>query len=97
MPRVQKTLTLTIDDQAYVVEKMSQPIQQLVEMFDEWRQEEVDTQSKLLLIRAGLRDLQRELYNTVIAEREEAVKRAAAFQPVPVPTAANEAAPPSEE
>lgn len=72
MPQIQKTLTLTIDDQAYAVEKMSSQIQQLVAMFDEWRQEEQDAQSKLLLVRAGLRDIQREIYNVIVAEAEAA-------------------------
>lgn len=98
MPLVQPTTTLNVDNQAYSVEKMSPQIQQLVGMFDEWRQKEVDAQSELLLLRAALRDLQRELYSTVTTERDAAIKAASAFvntaplpeAPVPTVAAANE-------
>lgn len=77
MPQIQKTLTLTIDDKQYSVEEVSTQIQQLVALFDEWRQEEQDAQSKLLLIRAGLRDIQREIYNVIVADAQAAAAKAA--------------------
>lgn len=89
MPKIQNTLTLTIDEQAYAVDKMSPQVQQLIAMFDEWRQKEVDAQGDLLLVRAALRDIQRELYDLVTKERAEAMKRAEAFTPVAEVEAAN--------
>lgn len=88
MPKIQPTATLNVDTQLYQVEKMSPAVKQLVEMFDEWRQQEVDAQSHLLMVRAALRNLQNEMYATIVAERDAAMKAAAAFVPVP---AANEA------
>jgi len=90
MPKVQTTETLNIDGQLYAAAKMSPNIQQLIAMFDEWRQKEVDAQSELLMVRSALRDLQREMYNTIVAERDAAMKAAAAFAPAPVPAPANE-------
>lgn len=77
MAQIQKTLTLTVDEQVFAVDQMSQSIQQLIVMFDDWRQKELDAQSDLLLTRAGLRDLQREIYSTIMAEREAAAAEAA--------------------
>ena len=91
MPKIQATVTLNINDQSYAVEKMSPTVQQLVVMFDEWRQKEVDAQSDLLMLRAALRDLQRELYTTITADRDAAMKAAAAFLPEVAPEVANDA------
>ncbi len=88
MPQVRKTETLTIDEQAFVVEKMSQNIRSMVGIMDEWRQEEADAQSRLLMVQAALRGLQNDIYNTVVNERKEAIQRMEAFAPVRPPAPA---------
>lgn len=101
--KIEATLTLNVDNQAYAVDKMSPQIQKLVDMFDDWRQEEADAQSKLLMIRSALRDLQRELYTAVTTERDATVKAAAAYLPAQPPVAlaevptANDGSDPTEQ
>lgn len=58
------------------VSNASSQVQQLVELFDEWRQKEADAQSELLCRRAALRDIQREMFDTIIQERQAAAQAA---------------------
>lgn len=61
---IQKTLTITIDDQVYTVADLSEETKQLVVYLDDWRQDETDQTSALLKTRAGLRDIQ----NMILAQ-----------------------------
>lgn len=79
MPQVQTTTTINVDDNAYEVAKMSPEIQQMIAYMDEWRQEEVDVSSKLLMVRGALRDIQNAIAATVRDERAEAERRAEAM------------------
>lgn len=88
MQQVQPTSTINVDDAAFDVSKMSAEVQQMVAYYDDWRQQEVDTTSKLLMIRGALQNLQTQLLEKIQADRAEALKKAEALGIIP---AANEA------
>ena len=83
MPKVQQTISVTIDDAVYEVAKMSNEVQQLIAYMDEWRQDEADVSTELLKVRAAVRDIQNTLMTTIRQEREEALKKAEAMGIVP--------------
>ena len=72
MPKIQATQTINVDGVPFIVERMTPQIQQMISMMDDWRQDEVDTTSKLTMIKAALRDLQNNIYVAVKAEQEKA-------------------------
>lgn len=65
MPQVQQTLTITIDDRVFEVANMSQEVQNTVMYMDEWRQEEADLISKLLMVRGAINDVKNTLLKTI--------------------------------
>lgn len=82
MPQVQQTTTITIDDEQFAVEDLSQEVQQMVQYLDEWRQDETDQVAQLLKTRAALRDLQNSLLQQIqqdkaAAEEEESSEESA--------------------
>lgn len=82
MPQVQQTTTITIDDEQFAVEDLSQEVQQMVQYLDEWRQDESDQVAQLLKTRAALRDLQNSLLQQIqqdkaAAEAEESSEESA--------------------
>jgi hypothetical protein len=77
MIQVEKTQTIQLDDSLIEVANCSDQIKQLVVYLDDWRQQEVDATSKLLLCRAALNDLR----NSMIQQlQKEAEDREAAIQ-----------------
>lgn len=76
MSPVQPTTSITIDDVTLDVSELSQGAQQLLATYDDWRNEEVEAQSKLLMVKAALRDLQREIYAVIVADRDAAASEA---------------------
>lgn len=92
--KIQPTTTITLDDQVLDVSKMSNEVQQMVGYLDEWRQEEVDISSKLLMVRGALRDLQSVLSTTIQDDVKKARENAEALGVIPaapVEGAANDA------
>lgn len=87
---VQKTLTITVDDGVYTVEKMSSHIKETVVLMDAWRQREVDASVELSMVRAALRDIQNQLLVMIRKEREEAMAKAQAMGLVAQPQPAND-------
>jgi hypothetical protein len=73
---VPKTLTITIDEQAYEVADLSTEVQQMVQYLDTWRQDEADQTSELLKTRAALRDIQNMILAQIQKEQAEAVTAA---------------------
>ena len=69
---IQKTLTVTIDEEVFNVEDLSAEVQQLVTYLDDWRQHEADETSSLLKTRAALRDLQNTILAQIQKEKAEA-------------------------
>jgi len=68
---------------AYAVDAMSENVQRLVSILNEWRQKEVDTRSELMLVQAAQRELSREIVTVIDAEQAAAANAAA-------PAAAND-------
>lgn len=83
MTKITPTSTIAVGDHTYDVARMSEQVQQMVAMLDNWRQREADVTSELLMVRAALRDLQNTMYSTIVEERESAVKAAAALGLLP--------------
>jgi coenzyme F420-reducing hydrogenase gamma subunit len=82
---VQKTLTVTVDDAVYTVEKMSQPIRDMITLMDEWRQREMDVSVELTLVRGAIRDVQNQMLVAIRKDREEAMAKAQAMGIIPSP------------
>jgi hypothetical protein len=81
---VQKTLSLTTGDgNVFQVENMSQPIRDMVVMMDEFRQQEMDANVHLTMVRGALRDIQNQILLTIQQERAELEKRAEALGLIP--------------
>ena len=80
---VQKTITVTVDETIYTVEKMSQPVRDMIVIMDEWRQQEMDVSVELTMVRGALRDLQNQLLTTIRNERAEAIEKAQAMGIIP--------------
>jgi hypothetical protein len=79
----QKTLSITADGVVYDVERMSQPIKDMVTMMDEFRQQEMDAHVRLTMARGAIRDVQNQLLSTIQQERAEAEQKAAAMGIIP--------------
>lgn len=94
MQPVQPTTTITIDTSTFDVSLMSQEVQTMVAYFDDWRQQEVDATSKLLMVRSALEQIQRTLLETIQKERNEALTKAQALGIIPAE--AQEATSPSD-
>jgi hypothetical protein len=92
---VQPTTTINVDNAVFDVSKMSPEIQQMVRYFDEWRQNEADATSQVLMARNALQNLQNTLLQAIQKERDEAAKKAEALgltAPAPAPAPAPEPA-----
>lgn len=84
--QVEKTQTITMDNESFDVTSLSAEVQQMVAYLDDWRQREVDLTSNLLMVRGALRDLQNALVEQIqkdaSAKNEPASSPAAAVQDV---------------
>jgi len=86
---VTPTTTIQLDDQSLTVANLSPGIQQMVQVLDTWRQEEVDAQLDLMKVRAAITDIQNQLGAALKKEQDDAAAAAAAA----ATPAANDAAP----
>jgi len=76
MKQLPPTTTLAIDDNTvFEISQMSPEIQQLVEFYDDWRQQEQERISDLNMVRAALRDLQQQLTVRVQEELAQAAAK----------------------
>ena len=82
MPKLQTTTTINIDESVFSVADMSQNVQALVAMFDDWRQKLADAEQDVLLYRIALARVQQDLIDTIAKEKEEAEKAATAEEEV---------------
>lgn len=87
MPKIQPTVTISVGDKTFEVASMSQEVQQLISYMDEWRQEEADVTSKLLMVRAAIHDVQA----TLLATIQEAEAQQGTPEPVAAPAPAKPA------
>lgn len=83
MPKIQPTTTITVDNTAFAVDKMSPALQQMIVFMDEWRQKDVDLTVDISMVKAALRDIQNNIYVTINKEREEALAKAKALGLIP--------------
>jgi len=77
MPKAEDIKVLNIDEVPYAVDSMSETVQQMVAVFNEWNQKEADAQDAFMLVRAAKNDLSRQIINQVRTEKEEAEKEEA--------------------
>ena len=72
MAKVEDVKVLNIDDVPYAVDSMSDEVQQMVAIFNEWNQQEADVRNQLALVQAAKNDLSRRIILQVRKEKEEA-------------------------
>lgn len=84
MPKVQQTLTITIDNSVFEVAHMSSEVQSAVMYMDEWRQKEADLTSELLMVRAALTDVQNTLLKTIQSDAAAANQVTDEVEPAPM-------------
>ena len=90
---VTQTTTIQLDDQSLVVADLSPAIQQMVQVLDTWRQEEVDAQLDLMKVRAAITDIQNQLGAALKKEQDDAAAAAAAAAPAANDATAADAVP----
>jgi len=72
MPKVEDIKVLNIDGTPYAVDGMSNEVKAMVEIFNEWAQDEADARGRLMQISAAKNDLSRQIILQVRKEKEEA-------------------------
>jgi hypothetical protein len=68
MATVPNIVTLNIDDTSYEVSDLSESVQQLVALFNEWNQEEQDRRSAFLMVSAAKENLSSQIVAAVRAD-----------------------------
>lgn len=72
MPKAEEIKVLNIDGETYAVDAMSDAVQAMVTVFNDWAQDEVDARSRLQQVQAAKNDLSRQIILQVRQEQEEA-------------------------
>lgn len=62
---------LTIDGVPHVVKELPETVQQLVAIYNDWRQEESDAKMEMLKCQAAIRDLSNEISSIIRAQAQE--------------------------
>ena len=83
---------INVDEVPYAVSDMSETVKRLVSVYNDWRDEEVEAQQKLLQVQAAMRDLSREIVLSIKQEKEADAAAAAAVQQAADAAAVNEVA-----
>lgn len=79
MTQVVPTLTIEVDEHTKLrVDDTSREVQELISLFDEWRQDEADQTVQLLKTRAALRDIQQNIGLQLQKDQKEAAEKAEA-------------------
>jgi len=65
---------INVDEVPYAVSDMTDDVKRLVNFYNDWRQEEAQIKSDLLKVQAAMRDLSREIIQTI--KNEKAAKDA---------------------
>jgi len=84
MAKVTQTLSVTVDDVTYNVADMSDQVKQMIELMDEWRQQEVDISGQLVMVRSAIRDIQNSLLLQIRQEQAQVAQAAAGETASPV-------------
>lgn len=77
---VEPVKVLNIDDVPYAVDAMSNEVQEMVEVFNGWNQDEANILDDLAKIRAAKNDLSRRIILQVRKEKEDAEAEALATE-----------------
>ena len=72
--KVEEIKVINVKGVAHAVETMSENVQRLVSVLNDWRQDEVDARNKLMMVQAAQRELSREIIAVVEAEEVEKAK-----------------------
>jgi hypothetical protein len=80
MPTIDPLTVINIDGVPHVVGQMSDEVQAVIAIYNEWRQREVDARNDLLLVQSALRDLGQNLVNRVREEQAAAAEAAEAAE-----------------
>jgi hypothetical protein len=70
MPNVTDIETINIDETQYAVADASEKVQKLVEIFNEWNQEEANIRSKLMMLQAAKDSLSRQIIDQIKSDNE---------------------------
>ena len=99
MPKVTDITVLNIDDTPYAVESLSEEVQALVEIYNEWNRKEADVRDELTRFQAAKETLSRQIItkvreqiSTSAAVDEAAAQAAAEATDTPAANEAPEAA-----
>lgn len=74
MIKADETKVLTLDNETYAVDALDPEVKRLVEVYDHWKQQELDHRLNMLMAQAAIRDITREILTTVQRKKEEAAK-----------------------
>lgn len=74
MPTVKPVETLNIDNTSYNVADLSQAVQTLVSVYNDWNQKLANLQSDYLMAQAALNDLQRQIITQLKSDLDAAEK-----------------------
>ena len=81
MPKVEDIVTISLDDnKTYAVADLPEEIQNLVEMYNEWRRKEAEIATDLTIHRAALETLTRQIMAAVKEFDEQKEKEASDTQ-----------------
>ncbi len=83
MPTVAKITVLNIDDKPIAVDSLSEQVQSLVEMYNEWCQKEAEVRDELARFQAAKETLSRQIITSVKSETEEKVDEPVAVETPP--------------
>ena len=92
MPKVDEIKVLTIDNVPYAVDTMSDEVKQLVAVFNEWNQKEVDAENEYKLIKYAKNELSRQIIATIRSEKQSAEEN-----DTPTTTDSTDTQPPGDE
>jgi hypothetical protein len=76
--KVEPIKVLTFEGQSYDIAQMSESVQRLVDIYNDWRQQETDARIEMLKTQAALRDITREIIGAIKTETEGAKEEAPA-------------------
>ena len=72
MQKLEPITIINVDNVPHAVSDMSDTVKRLVQIYNEWRDDEEETKSELLKVQAAMRDLSREIVVTIKKEKEDA-------------------------
>ena len=75
--KVEPVQALTLEGETIDVNTLSEPIQRLVDIYNDWRQQETDARIEMLKCQAALRDITREILTMIQKDKQESATNTA--------------------